>query len=148
MSVMQLPMTHINAMVNCAMIYAKENGGLLRWATRGREPDRLIVDDKDAARRLGQHLADVNFASVDADTLPGEPPLRQEVYTYEPMLGKPHPVDVMALVSRYEYQCVRASEWKESAAYSFCQVLIRQAISRLPGVRESKYHVFRGNSFM
>lgn len=51
------------------------------------------------------------------------------------------PVQVLKLISCYEYQSCEHPDWESSEAYAFCQALRAMMISRLPGYDDAPWGI-------
>jgi len=140
MSAFVVDKAHINVMVNAGMV---TRYGRMTWYHNG-ERHELNYNNASA---VGQMLMDeciksvsARYADCDVTSLPGRADSEylipfQHITDYH----LPSPVQILKLISCYEYQSCEHEEWESSEAKVFCEALRHLTIYRLPGYEEAKW---------
>lgn len=133
---------HISAILRGAWAVTRRDG--LYYFHQG--PHLVKLGDRLAANKIGQMLLEENVCSVmgrypdsDITNLPGRIDAEWLVPFEARMVGGgvPTPVQLLKLLSCYEYQSCDHEEWEQSEAKAFCDSLRGYAISHLPGYEEA-----------
>ncbi len=103
---------------------------------------------KDELTRIGQMLWNENIRSVhcrypndDIEKLPasrGDYPFKYDNKGSKPQYA-PLALALIKAVECYQYQSCECSDWRDSAAKSFTDRLIRRAIRFIPGYEDASY---------
>lgn len=153
MSAFIVSKAHIDALVTAGYDQRREGMSFRRLdGSNGRIPlDATNVDT------LGQMLTDAIVASVSyryPDDMPDELPGPTDHWWLEAYelptnliapirMGGPPPttIEVLKLISCYEYQACERPDWEESAARDYCDYLRRVLVTRLPGYAEAAWEL-------
>jgi hypothetical protein len=122
---------HIDALIDIARQYARENSGLegcqLRW--RGRQAAlgccAVQGDDYTSTGRmlLAENARSTAFRYGDTEAA------LVSAYTYRPTNRSYTPGQALVTIAGYEYQACEAPDWQLSHAHSFCRKLFWRVIS-------------------
>ena len=140
MSAFVVDKAHINAMVNAGLSVRYKP---LHWYTKDEESH--VLNDENADE-VGQMLLDECVRSVSHrydDSPRTDLPSRSDAEYIMPFSFKPFyqplpPVQMLKLISCYEYQTCEHQEWKDNEAHAFCHALRSATINRLPGYEEAE----------
>ena len=80
-------------------------------------------------KRVGQLLINKNYHSYNERYSETGNPHRFQLRQLLPL----KPVQILKLISHYEYQACEAEDWTGSEAATLCDILRRKAIGMLPG---------------
>lgn len=142
MSAWVVSKAHINAMVHAGLHVQYRP---MHWYPKGKEGSSSLTDFN--ASEVGQMLLDECVKSVcyryddsEVTDLPG--PTNAEwliPFQYKHLINPPTLVEVLKMISCYEYQSCEHPEWEDSEAHCFCRALRKCTISRLPGYEEAPW---------
>jgi len=136
MSAFVVDKAHINAMIDAGLSVKSRP---MHWYPEGKEGSSSLTQLN--ASEVGQMLLDECVKSVcyrykdsEMTDLPGRTDAEYLLpFQYKRFANPPTPVEVLKLISCYEYQSCEHPEWKTSEAWHFCQALRQSTIGRLPG---------------
>ena len=139
MSAFVVDKAHINAMVDAGL---RAQYKPMHWYTRdeaGQITMHSLVDSN--ASEVGQMLLDECIRSVGAryegseiTDLPGRTDAEYIIpFEFKLFLDPPTPVQVLKLISCYEYQSCETDDWETTEAYHYCHALRANTIDRLAG---------------
>ena len=144
MSAWVVSKAHINAMVDAGMhVHYRP----FHWYPKGGDVGKSPTLTQETADRVGQMLLDECIASVSyrydegyPTRLPGKTNAEHVIpFQYKPLMNPPTPVEVLKIISCYEYQSCEHPQWEDSEAHCFCRALRKSTIDRLPGYDEAPW---------
>lgn len=142
MSAFVVDKAHINAMIDAGL---RTRYQPMRWYTKGKEMSSSLTEAN--ASEVGQMLLEECIKSVayryegsDIPDLPGRSDAEYIIpFQYKHFANPPTPVEILKIISCYEYQSCEHPGWKGSEAYAYCQVLRHSTIVLLPGYDEAPW---------
>jgi len=142
MSAFVVDKAHINAMIDAGLSVQYRP---MRWYFEGEEGSSSLTEVN--ASEMGQMLLEECIKSVgyryrgsEVTDLPGRSDAEYMIpFQYKRFANPPTLVEILKIISCYEYQSCEHPGWKSSEAYAFCQVLRKCTIARLPGYDEAPW---------
>ncbi len=133
---------HINAMLLSAQ-HLKYGGRGLTWYHNGEHHEL----NNDNANQVGQMLLDECIKSVcyryddsEITDLPGRTNAEWLIpFEFKYTHRMPKPLEAISITKCYAYQTCEHPEWEASEAKSFCDALIGEKISELPGYDDAPW---------
>ena len=136
MSAFVVDKAHINAMIDAGLSVTYRP---MHWYPEGKQGSSSLTEIN--ASEVGQMLLEECITSVEyryedseLTDLPGRSDAEYIVpFQYKRFANPPTPVEILKIISCYEYQSFEHPGWKTSEAHDFCRVLRLCTINRLPG---------------
>ena len=142
MSAFVVDKAHINAMIDAGLMVRYRP---MHWYPEGKEGSSSLTEIN--ASEVGQMLLEECIKSVgyryedsEVTNLPGRSDAEYIIpFQYKRFANPPTPVEILKIISCYEYQSCEHPGWKTSEAYTFCRALRHSTIDRLPGYDEAPW---------
>ena len=142
MSAFVVDKAHINAMIDAGLSVHYRP---MTWYPKGENRQGSLTEIN--ASEVGQMLLDecvksVSYRYEDSDltNLPGRSDVDYLLpFQYRRFANPPTLIEILKIISCYEYQSCEHPGWEDSEAHAFCQVLRVSTISRLPGYDEAPW---------